>query len=84
MNRVLRRINEDLNLMERGITICVHQNQYNVRGAILAFVGDTLAAHVSQDLKKVLGLLIKNVESVSVLLRICRLISTRKILFCGL
>lgn len=55
MNRVLRRINEDLNLMERGITICVNQNQYNVRGAILAFVEDTLAAHEFTGFKEGVG-----------------------------
>lgn len=55
MNIVLKRINEDLKELERGITIQIMGNQINVRGATLAFVGDTLAAYEFTGFKEGVG-----------------------------
>lgn len=55
MNIVLKRINEDLKELERGITIQIMGNQINVKGATLAFVGDTVAAHEFTGFKEGVG-----------------------------
>lgn len=52
---VLKRINEDLKELERGITIQIRGNQINVRGATLAFVVDTLDAHEYTGFKEGVG-----------------------------
>ena len=43
--KVLERINQDLEQLASGVTVKVDGQDRIIKGALLAFIGDTLAAH---------------------------------------
>ena len=55
MNLVLQRINDDLIALEEGVLMHLNGRQYNIKGAVLGFCGDTLASHEFSGFKEGVG-----------------------------
>lgn len=55
MNTVLQRINDDLIALESGVLMNFNEQQSLVKGALIGFCGDTLAAHEFAGFKEGVG-----------------------------